>query len=217
MHPITSTVTLAAAVANGYAQAQVVAAGGVPLTLNGSLVVAGVGTPDAPRRVIIASGGNDSAITFTITGTNRPEMQGSALVETLTGTNGGTAVSTQDFATVTKIVSSAAAAGNVTVGTNGTGSGPWVPWDTYQTDFLVTCVGYVLAGSPTWGVEYTYDDVFGLWLPSGVPFPRAVPLASLTAQTGTGFDAKMDSPRRASRLTLTAVGSAQLVQQQQGT
>lgn len=220
MHPIVSTVTIIAAVANGYAQAQAVA-GAAPLVLNGTLVTGGVGTPDAPRRVIITSGGNDSGIKFVINGTARPEMGGSALSETVAGTNGGVAASTNDFATVTSITTTGGVATTVTAGTNNVASGPWVPWDTTQhgTEFQVSCVGYVISGGAiNWGVDYTYDDVFGLWLPANT-FPRAIGLPALlpSVANASGSDAVINAPIRASRLTLnTAPGSAQLTQQQMG-
>jgi hypothetical protein len=210
--PISETVTLVAAVANGYATTQALGAAG-PLALNGSLVTGGVGVPDAPRRVIITSAGNDSGITWTITGTQRSQQNSSPLVEVIKGANIGVAASTQDFATVTSIVGSGATAGNVTAGTNGTGSGPWVPWSDYAVDFQVSCAGNVLSGAPTWQVDYTYDDVFDpAVLASG---PVVFVHASLQGQVGSA-DGVLPNAVRASRLTLTAVGSVRLTQLQQG-
>jgi hypothetical protein len=215
--PITTSVTIAAAVANGLAQAQqLFGAGSHALALNGSLVAAsGIATLDAPRRVIIASAGNDSGINFTVVGTARPEQGGIALTETVAGTNGGTAQTTQDFATVSSITASGATAGNVTAGTNGVASGPWVVWDQQFSDFQVSIAGFVLSGAPTWQVDYTYDDPFGTWQPAGIPFPRAFVHPILNGEAGTA-DGNFDKTVRASRLTLTAVGGAQLVQTQQG-
>lgn len=215
-HPIYTTVTLSAAVSNGLAQTQSLpGASGLAMVLNGSKVSAGVGVLDSPRRVVIHSNGNDSGITFTIAGTRGTWWAQSAFSEVVTGANAGDAVSTQDFLTVTSITASAATASTVFAGTNGTGSGPWVVWDRHVTDFQVSLYGSVVSGAPTWGVEYTYDDLFGLWLPSTVAFPRALPLGSMTGLTGTG-EGNMTTGVFASRLTLTAVGGAQLVQQQQG-
>lgn len=214
MHPIVTTVTLDAASANAIALSQSLAAAGA-LTLNGALVTNGVATLDAPRRVGITSAGNDSGITWTVTGTARPEQGGVTFSETIAGANIGVAQTTQDFATVTSIVGSGATASTVTAGTTGTGSGAWVPWDTYAVDFQVSCYGAVMSGTPTWSVEYTYDDVFGTWLPSDVPFPRPLQLSTLKNQT-VSLDGQINFTVRASRLTLTVVGSVQLTQQQQG-
>ncbi len=71
----------------------------------------------------------------------------------------------------------------------------------------------MLSGSPTWQVDISYDDVFLTWLPSGIPFPRAIKYASMANLT-VDDDGQITNPVRASRLTLTAVGSVQLVQQQ---
>lgn len=214
-HPIVTSVTLVAAAATGVGVAQVLPGlSGLSLVLNGTKVTAGVAVFDAPRRVALLSGGNDSGITFTVTGTGGSWLANTAISEVVAGTNGSTAVTKQDFLTVTSVVASGASAGNVTVGTNGTGSGPWVIWDSFTSDFQVSCFGVVLSGAPTWGVEYTYDDVFGLWLPPAT-IPRALPLAAMTGLLGTA-DGALTNGCRASRLTLSAVGGVQLTQQQQG-
>ena len=216
-HPVVTSVNLAAAVSTGIATSQSLpGAKGLSVNLNGSLVTGGAAVLDAPRRVIIASAGNDSGITFTVTGTRGSWWASTAISETITGGNIATVATTQDFLTVTSIVASGATASTITAGTNGTGSGPWVVWDQYATDFQVSLIGYILSGTPTWGVEYTYDDVFGLWLPSNVPFPRAVTFNLMTGLTTSGVDGILTSPVRASRLTLTAVGSVQLTSTQQG-
>ena len=70
------------------------------------------------RKIGITSDGNDSGITFTITGT---DVNGKALSETVTGPNSTTVYSTNstaaNFKTVTKIATSAATTGNITIGT----------------------------------------------------------------------------------------------------
>lgn len=213
-HPITTTVTLGAAVANGIAQTQSLGGAG-NLTLNGSLVSGGVATMDAPRRVIIASLGNDSGITFTITGTARPEQGGIVQSEVVTGANIGTVVSTLDYATVTSIRGSGATASTVTAGTNTTGSGPWVVWDSFISPMKVALAGFVLSGTPGWQLDYTYDDPFGTWLPPGIAAPRPF-TDSLIVGLNINQQGYIDFPVRATRLTLTGVGSAQLTQQQAG-
>ena len=214
-YPVSTTVTLAAAIATGYAAAQVGVAGSL-LLLNGSLVAGGVGKPDAPRRVIISSNGNDSAITFAVTGTLRTQQNSQTITEVVAGTNGGVASSVNDFATVASIVPSGNTASTVTAGTNGVGSGPWVPWDVNrEAPFQLSINGAVLSGAPTWQVDYTYDDVFGLWLPPGVLYPRAMAIPAFSGQTGS-YDGTYTNLVRATRLTLEAVGSVQLEQQQLG-
>lgn len=214
-HPIVTTVTIGTADADGIATAQAVGAG-VSAVINGALASGGVATMDAPRRVIVTSSGNDTGITFTITGTRGEWWGDQTLVETIDGANAGASATTQDFLTVTSVVPSGATAGTVTVGTNETASGPWVVWSTFPSIFDIGIVGYVMDGSPTYSLEYTYDDVFGTWLPADVPFPRPIVYTGMQNET-TNSDASLNSIVRATRLTLTAVGSVQLSQQQMGT
>jgi len=98
------------------------------VTLNGSLVSSGTATLDQPRRVLFTSAGNDSGITFTVTGTDWNNMPAS---EVLTGANTTTAYTAYDFKTVTSVVASGASAGNVSIGTNAVASSRPVFLDTY--------------------------------------------------------------------------------------
>lgn len=105
------------AVADGLALAQAVAGAGA-LTLNGSLISGGTFTSadGMGHQIGILSAGDDSLITFTVVGT---DANGKALTETIAGSAGapGTAETTKYFYTVTSVTASAAAAGNVSVGT----------------------------------------------------------------------------------------------------
>lgn len=215
--PIVTSVTIGAAVANGIAQSQSRGSAG-NLTLNGSLVTGGVAIMDAPRRVIITSAGDDSGITFTITGAGRPQNNGGAAIsETIAGADAAAAQTTQDFATVTRISNSAATASTITAGTSDVASGPWVVSSQFQTDFQASLFGHLLSGSPTWQVDYTYDDVFGTWLAPGQTFPIAIPLPTLMAQTTDADGSIANTTVRAVRLTLTVPGSVMLTTTQQGT
>ena len=99
--------------------------GALTATINGNSVYAPsvsgtAATADGAwaRKIGITSDGNDSGITFTITGT---DVDGKALSETVTGPNSTTVYSTMstaaNFKTVTKIATSAATTGNITIGT----------------------------------------------------------------------------------------------------
>ena len=98
--------------------------GALTATINGNSVYAPsvsgtAATADGAwaRKIGITSDGNDSGITFTITGT---DVNGKALSETVTGPNSTTVYSTMstaaNFKTVTKIATSAATTGNITIG-----------------------------------------------------------------------------------------------------
>jgi hypothetical protein len=83
-------------------------------TIGGALASGGVATFDVPRNVVITSAGNDSAKTFTVTGTDE---YGNAVVENITGANAGAASGKKAFKTVTAVDIDSNSAGNVTVGT----------------------------------------------------------------------------------------------------
>lgn len=70
------------------------------------------------QRVVITSVGNDSGLTFTVTGT---DWNGSTITEDVTGANAGSVTTTRNFASVTSVASDGATADDVTVGTNETG------------------------------------------------------------------------------------------------
>lgn len=156
MAPNLNTLTLAliAAVANGITTSQALGAAG-NLTINGSLSSAGVATFDVARRVGISSVGNDTGITFTVTGTER---NGRPQSETVAGTSGGTAQTTRDFKTVTQIYASGAVASTVTAGTTSVGSTAPIIMNyfanpaTYRADVTQN-------GVASWSIEESIDDI----------------------------------------------------------
>lgn len=205
------TVTLApaAAVANNIATSQKPAAGGVQaLTLNGALVSGGVATLDIARRVAIASSADDSARTFVVTGTNR---YGDVQTETIKGP--ATTVNTlKDFKTVTSITVDANTAGNLTVGTSGVASSPWIPVD--RNGIRDIGIGCRVSGTANYTIEHTFEDPFRPPT-SGInqvtdfyltPYPHP----TLAAQSSNQFGNYADTVPSAVRLTLnsfTAPGS----------
>jgi len=86
----------------------------------------GIATLDTARHVIITSGGDDTGITFALSGTN---LAGQPISEVITGEDTGAAESVLDYLTVTGIVSSGATASTVEVGTNGVAGSEWVYFD----------------------------------------------------------------------------------------
>lgn len=148
MRPIVTSVgPLAAASANSIAASQTPGAAGA-LTLTSSPV-----TLDQPRRVLITAVGNETGKNFVITGTNATGVTQS---ETVAGPNATTAVSVLDYKTVTSITISAAAAGAITVGTNGVAASKWVRLDEWAPG-LVT-VQCVATGTVNYTVQITLDN-----------------------------------------------------------
>ena len=156
----TITYSLVAAAATGVALSQSGTAA-TPLTLNGSLVTAGVATLDsggASRRVIITSAGDDSTHTFNVVGTDR---YGRAQTEVLTGAN-GVAQTLHDFKTVTSITPNQNTTSTVTAGTNAVGSSdPWII-DAFANPQDFGCA-VVVTGTVTYTIEESYDDLAPNW------------------------------------------------------
>lgn len=154
MQPITVTVgPLDAADDNGIAISQTTL-GPANLTLNGALVTGGVAILDAPRRVIITSAGNDSGITFTVTGTT---YGGHTVSEIVNGASGGAATTTVDFATVTRIrASGATSISGVIAGTNGVAGSRWVRLDGWA--FPQTAIQCNASGTVNYTVQVCLDD-----------------------------------------------------------
>ena len=100
-----SFITAAAADPNGISTAATIGSA-TNLSINGALHSGGSVTMDSPRNVTILSAGDDSGITFTVT-----------------GANAGTATGSSFFKTVTQIATSAASAGNVSAGSGTSCSG----------------------------------------------------------------------------------------------
>lgn len=154
---------LTAQSANNIATSQSLGAAG-PLTLNGSLASGGVATiTNQPQRIGIHSNGNDSALTWTVTGTN---WSGSTISETLAGGSSSTVNTVLSYATVTSIVGSAATASTVTVGTTGVGDSPWLFFDEWANATLG--MQFKVTGTVNYTLFLTYDD------PNDYAFPTVV-------------------------------------------
>ena len=91
------------------------------LVIGGALASGGAVTFDQPRNVTILSAGDDSGISFTVTGTDET---GSSATESITGANAGTATGSAYFATVTAIAAVGDPAGNVSAGSGATIAAP---------------------------------------------------------------------------------------------
>lgn len=179
------------------------------ISLDGTLVSGGVATLDTPRRVLITSGGDDSGITFTVTGTN---YAGNSISETVVGTNGSTVATNLDFATVTAVTASGAVTGTLIVGTNGVGSSPWFFVDR-GVNTIEIGVGVVVSGTVNYDVEYTYDDPNDPYTVSGYP----TPFNSSLANSAVNGDVAIKAPVVAVRLTINSgTGTAKAVFTQSG-
>jgi hypothetical protein len=195
------------AVSNNTAIAASQSPGTGVITLNGSLASGGVATLDTQRRVVLSSGGNDTAINFTVFGTNGA---GFPIQDTVAGgnTTGTPAVTNLDFKTITNIIHSGTVTSTLTVGTGNTGSSLWqiVNWNAYPPNISVAV--QLVTGAVTYTVEHTYDDPnilpgTGGLNAAGFTYPVPWPDATLNGASASG-ETQINNPITAWRLTTVA-------------
>lgn len=152
MRPITVTVgPVGTVAANNIALSQTPGGPGA-LTLNGSLVAAGVAILSSPQRVLITTA--DTTHSFVIVGLS---PTGTFLTETIAD-NGTSVQSTLDYAKITSITMTGAGAATaaITVGTNGIASTPWVRLDEWAN--AQTSIGIDVSGVVSFTVQSSNDD-----------------------------------------------------------
>ncbi len=154
MRPVRQVLQFPAAATASVAALQTTA-GAAALTLTASTVV--VAGPNAPQvQVTLTSGGNDSAINFTITGT---DYRGQVVSEVLAGPNTNTVTSVNSYATITSITTSGAVGTNVSAGNAQAGSSPVVVFNQYSDPFSVS-LSLTFTGTANVTVQYTNDPIF---------------------------------------------------------
>lgn len=193
--------------ADGIAEAQTLGSA-TDLSLDGTLVTDGVATAAEAQIVTITSVGNDSGITFTITGL---DADGTSVSETITGPNATTATTTGFFKTVTQIATSGATAADVTAG--------WVAADGAVTRSLATnwrmtpynqSLFVDLTGTMTYTVQHTESGPQDTYTNS---FSTDATWRSTTGLTGLSADdeGNIAFPVRAVRMLITAYTSGTAV------
>lgn len=138
------------------------------LTLNGALVVGGVGKTDVPRAVGIYSAADLSAITFTIYGY---DTYAQPVREQVAGPNNTTKAMKKAFAAIVRVTSSATVGSDVEVGTIDVFGLPtrviaaatvaWVGWNALTRD-----TGTLAVADDTSPATATTGDVRGTYVPS---------------------------------------------------
>ena len=114
----------------------------------------GIATLDKPREVLFTSGGTDTGITFTITGT---DWAGLSQSETVTGGSSGSPVATiLDYLKVTSIVASGATASTLTVGTNGVSGAYWVLLDQWASKGCG--IQITVSGTVNYTIQSSFDN-----------------------------------------------------------
>ena len=97
---------------NGISEASTPTGAG-SLTLGGALVTNGIANLSGQRKILIYSDGDDSGVSFSITG---QDASGIAVTETITGPNTTTVYSTYAYKTITAVTIDGAGTGNIEVG-----------------------------------------------------------------------------------------------------
>lgn len=153
MKPVRTTLTPQSD-ADGICASQTPAGAG-NLTIDGALASSGAVTLNNGHLITITCAGDETARTFTVTGTND---NGYTITEDITGVNASTAEGAKYFKTVTQISVDAATAGAVTAGVNGKSATRIYPTNQYLNPFSIG-FGCVVSGTLTYTVQHTFDDV----------------------------------------------------------
>lgn len=152
---------------DGIAESQTPAAGGEQeLTLNGALCDlgtagafdlydAGYSSGIAGVRIGITSAADETARTFTVTGT---DQNGHAVTETITGANAGVAESTKYFRTISSVAVDDDTAGAITVGPVDEVITKTIPLN-YRAHEAYTVAANNLSGTIQYDIQETFDDV----------------------------------------------------------
>lgn len=204
MRPIKIALAVLTNDPNGIAEDQTPAGVG-SLTLDGALVSGGVGTFAVAQPVGITSDGNDSGVTFTVTGT---DANGITMSETLTGPSSTTVYTTAYFKTVTGVTISGAGTGNISVGVAATQGmvTQAVPVNWRQSPFNMSLFVDITAGTMTYTVEHTPDDPEAVYT-NGFSTDAAWYAVDELELLGADAKGNLMFPARALRLKQT-VGSA---------
>lgn len=154
MRQITYTVgPLDTADPNGICESQTPTVG--ELDLDGALVTDGIAYLVQARRVLITTVADESANTFTITGT---DAFNNVISEEMVGPDSTTGYTDQDFLTVTSVSIDDNAVGAITVGTNGVASSPPLPLDIHGRPEI--SLQAIVSGTVNWTVQQTLDSPY---------------------------------------------------------
>ena len=177
--------------ADGVSASQTPGAGAI--LINGALATGGVATFGAAQKVRLTSGGNDSGITFTFTGT---DADGNVQFETVAGTNASNSDTTKFYKTITSITKSGASAGTIVVGNLIASVSPTLRINTGMTPCNFNLLTQLVSGTATWGMDYTFDE--------GAPYPALWIADGTVTGKSANFESTWIKPINGLRLNLTA-------------
>lgn len=188
MRPVVKSLTSIAAATASLAALQTTAGAG-------NLVLAASPNFGQAMQVSLTSGGNISAVNFTITGTDE---NGNVISEVMAGPNANTVNSVNYFKTVTNVAVSAAVGTNTSVGNTASSCSSDFVWDAVNSVANVGFACVVSSGATlTYKLQHSYDDPFVIGVRTWFDD------ATVTGKSAN-FDIGMTTPRRATRIVLTA-------------
>lgn len=190
---------------NGIAEAQTLA-GADNFDLDGVGVTGGVATLSPPRRIVITSSGDDTGITFTVTGTDRA---GTAITDTVTGANAGAATTNKLFATVTVVAASGATDGDVEVGWSAESISAWLFLGQHSRRHVNHHMRAIITSGDT--VSYIIEGTSQNILRDRVSGEHPDDLIDLTGALTANYSTVIDAPLVAYRLKVaTQTGTIKL-------
>lgn len=139
--------------ADGISASQSPGAGAI--LINGALASGGSVTLGAAQLIRLTSGGDDSGITFTFTGT---DSDGRAQTETVAGTNASNSDTTKYFKTITGVTHTGSVATTIVVGNLITSVSNTVR---PNMNVPITAIGIgvtLVSGTATYKVQHSYQD-----------------------------------------------------------
>ena len=139
--------------ADGVSASQSPGAGAI--LINGALASGGVATFGAAQLVRLTSGGDDSLLTFTFTGT---DADGRAQTEAVAGTNASNSSTTKYFKTITSVTHTGSVATTVIIGNLIDSASNLIFPD---LSFAPTAIGIgvdLVSGTATYKVQHSYQS-----------------------------------------------------------
>lgn len=174
------------------------------VTLNGVSVSGGTATFPSALPVTVQSYGDDSGLTFEISGKNE---QGYDKSETLAGVSIGVAMTDGYFVEVSSIIASGPTASSIVAGNGADAVSIPVPMDQYNNPFQVGLGLVVNSGTLT--VQHTFDAVFDSnWDPATANWFDHASLVNATISADGNYDKAVS----AIRLTGEGEGSLAILQ-----
>lgn len=125
------------------------------IVINGSLASGGVATLAAAQLITLVSGGNDTGITFTVTGA---DPDGNVQTEAITGASAGTATGLKFFKTVTSITHTGSVATTLTSGNSIISCSPTYFPNCGIAPFTLGINMQLVSGTATFALNQVFDD-----------------------------------------------------------